>query len=147
MLAENHETRSHTTAASIQPGTRWQTARQRVAEIVRRHANALPPDEAALVRAVYVSGHSIAALSRLTGECVHSIRRRLRRLERRLLAPEFEFVVEERGRWPLLRRQVGEAYFLRGRTIGQVAAELRLSAHVVREQRVAISALCEGVRP
>jgi hypothetical protein len=109
-------------------------------------ARALPPEDRSLVRAILSGGQSAVTVSRLTGEDAQTIRRRTRRLCRRLLSPEFTFVLHGRAAWPEARRRVATACFLHGRSTREAAAELGMSMHTVRQHHQAIRALYESSR-
>lgn len=120
--------------------------RKHGADVIRERCEFLPPEEAALLRSVYVLGQTTIEVARLTGRPVHQVRSRVRALVRRISTPEFGFVVRARRVWPPTRRQVAEACFLRGLSTKAVAVELKLSPHQVRRHREAVSALFEAAK-
>lgn len=117
--------------------------RARLADVVGDRCDALPPEDAALLRAVFVLGQPMTQVSRLTGRPLHQIRTRVRRLVRRVMSREYVLVVRARRGWTATRRSVGEACFLRGLSAKDAARELGLSPHRVRRHREAIVALAE----
>jgi DNA-directed RNA polymerase specialized sigma24 family protein len=133
----------------------------------RAQAAELPSEQVALLRAAYADGRSaieIAALvSAASIDPTHAadaprdptiprvsatpraIRRRLRRLSRRVMSPQFIFVLRHRDTWPPSRRRVATACVLHGLSLRQAAASLRLSLYTVRRHHDAIGALFESV--
>lgn len=123
--------------------------REARAELIARlatRAELLPPEERALLKAVYERGMPVAKLAALRGAegDAGALRRRLRRLVVRVLSPEFEFVARHRTGWGAARRRVATAMVLHGLSQRQAAAALGLSAHVVRRHREAVLALYDA---
>lgn len=118
--------------------------RAHIARVLETVGAGLPESDLALLRAIYVDGRTIAETARLGGIPSPRLRLRVRRLVRRVLSREFAYVLEGRRRWSTTRRAVAEACFLQGRSTREAATFLRLSPYVVRRQREAILALCEG---
>lgn len=104
----------------------------------------LEPSERALVEAVYRDGRSAIELAALAGRTPRSMRRRLRRIVRRVLAPEFVFVAQRRSRWTASRRRVADACILHGRSMREAATELGLTLHTIRRHMEAIRAQIES---
>jgi DNA-directed RNA polymerase specialized sigma24 family protein len=119
--------------------------RRGVTESLARLAEDLPPDDRALIRAVYSDGKTAVEVGRLSGADPRAVRRRIRRLARRVLSPEYLFVLRHKDRWPAARRKVAVACILHGRPMREVADELRVSLHAVRRHCEAVQAAFETV--
>jgi DNA-directed RNA polymerase specialized sigma24 family protein len=108
-------------------------ARKReIAEAVVARSEWLPQDEQALVRAVFRNGQSAAQVARLMGVEPRRVRRRVHRIVKRVMAPTFVLVVQQREQWSGTRRRVAEACFVRGLSIREASIELGVSLHTVR---------------
>jgi DNA-directed RNA polymerase specialized sigma24 family protein len=94
--------------------------------------NLLLPRDAALLHALCVQNQSVRTIARLLGRPVSTTRRSLSTLLRRVISPEFRFVVEERPRLPSRSRRVGHMIIIQGRSVREVADELGLSRYAVR---------------
>ncbi|GIK18576.1 MAG: hypothetical protein DYG93_06245 [Leptolyngbya sp. PLA2] len=123
------------------------------AETMIDRARLLPPDDRALIEAVFRDGLPVARIAALaTGDSepadhstrARTLRRRIRRLTTRLLSREYAFVAEQLADWSPTRRRVATACVLHGRSIRNAADELRLSLHTVRCHRAAIAELVEA---
>lgn len=116
-----------------------------IAQLAAR-ADLLPPEDRALLKAVYERGMPVARLAELRGGPAEAgtLRRRLRRLVERVLSPEFEFVARHRAGWSAARRRIATAMVLHGLSQRQAAAALGLSPHVVRRHRDAVRALFDA---
>ncbi|MFI4898189.1 MAG: hypothetical protein ACIARR_10220 [Phycisphaerales bacterium JB059] len=124
----------------------WDLRRKKRREVVDRIVEGsawLAPAERALILAYYRDGQRVTEIARLANESVRALRRRLRRAVRRVLSPEFAFVVEAHGGWSPTRRRVARACLLEGRTIRETSERLGLSLHTVRRHHVAIRAMVE----
>jgi DNA-directed RNA polymerase specialized sigma24 family protein len=97
-----------------------------------------------VIRAIYGNGQRGTDVARMLGQPLRSFRRRLRRIVKRVLAPEFPFVLRHRSRWPKVRRAVATAIFVEGRSARRAAAELGLSQHAVRRHVDVVRALHES---
>ncbi len=126
---------------------------RQAAQTLAERACLLPPDDRALIEAVFRDGHPVAHLAALiAGQAdnaeraahARTLRRRIRRLTARLLSREYAFVAEQLPDWSPTRRRVATACILHGRSIRDAAAELRLSLHTVRRHRAAIAELVEA---
>lgn len=123
---------------------------RQAAQTLAERACLLPPDDRALIEAVFRDGHAVAHLAALiAGQAdraarARTLRRRIRRLTARLLSREYAFVAEQLPDWSPTRRRVATACILHGRSIRDAAAELRLSLHTVRRHRAAIAELLEA---
>lgn len=128
----------------LNPAEACDLRRRRRRDLVERlvdRAQWLPAEDRTLVESVYQDGRTVSDLASLLGANPRTLRRRLRRLTRRLLSPQFVFVVAHRDRWPSTRRRVAEACVLHGRSLRETARELRLSLHCVRRHHDAVTAL------
>lgn len=116
-----------------------------IEQLVERAVH-LPPDDRALIQAVYGDGKNVAEIARLAREDPRSLRRRVRRIVKRLAAPEYAFVVLQASRWSRTRRRVAEVCILHGRSMRTAATELNLSLHTVRRHHDAVRALFDEYR-
>lgn len=124
--------------------------RRDLAERLVLRAEHLPPDERALVEAVFRDGRSVSEIARLAGVAdehatVRSLRRRLHRAVERALSDRFIYVASHLKGWPATRRRVAQACFLNGRSMREAARELGLTLHVVRSQSARINAMYDAV--
>lgn len=117
--------------------------RRELCDQVLARAAWLEPSDRALLEAVYRDGRSAVELAQLTGDNPRTLRRRIRRLVRRVLGPEFAFVAGRRERWTSSRRRVAEACILHGQSMRTAASELGVSLHTVRRHLAAIRAQYE----
>jgi hypothetical protein len=95
----------------------------------------LPPDEHALILSRYADGHAVPRIAALTGCTKQTIQRRLHRLTRRLLAPEFAFIAPRLSQLDPTSARVARACIVEGHSVRQAAKCLHMSRHVVRETR------------
>jgi DNA-directed RNA polymerase specialized sigma24 family protein len=117
--------------------------RRELTESLARLADDLAPDDRALIRAVYADGKTAVDVARLSGADPRAVRRRVRRLTRRVLSPEYLFVLRHKDRWPAPRRRVAVACFLHGRTMRDAARQLRMPLYTVRRHCDAVHAAFE----
>jgi hypothetical protein len=123
--------------------TRRATAQDQAKRLVRL-ADFLPVSERMLVKAVYEEGKPVAGVAAMAGRDARAVRRSLSRLVRRVLAPEFAFVVVNREKWEAPRRNVATACLVEGLSIRLAAKRLRISPHVVRRVREAVSEMARA---
>lgn len=123
-------------------------------------ARLLRPGDRAALLAVYRDGMTVKDLAALAPSGVHSaraLRRRLRSISTRMLAPKFEFVAaflepadqSERRRlglptWPPTRRAVAQQCVINGLSMQKAARVLGITLHAVRREANAIHALFEA---
>jgi DNA-directed RNA polymerase specialized sigma24 family protein len=121
--------------------------RQEWGEQLLEHADELDRHDRALLRGVYQLGMTITELADVVGRQPRTVRHRVLRLVRRILSPEFQYVLRHRRSWPASRRAIAERVILQGRTQREVAEEFSVSVHRVRQVcdriRHAIEADCE----
>lgn len=105
----------------------------------------LPPEDQALVRAIYAEGLPLRVVAELRGQSPRACRESLARLVRRLCSPAFLLAADPRGL--LTRRQaaVARACFVEGLTMRLAAVRLRTSLHIVRSERARVLAMVEGL--
>lgn len=115
-----------------------------MAERVGHRAAALPKRDRALLDAVYRDGRPVVELAAIMNLPAPVVRRRVRTLVRRVLSPEYGFVLANRDAWTPTRRKVADACVIEGLSIRTAAAKLRLSLHTVRAQRSIIQALADA---
>lgn len=125
MIANLTDSGRRTTARSL---------RRDVADRVLDRSEWLDQADRALVAQVIGNGARTGDLARIAGVSPRTIQRRIAKLIDRLLDPEVVHVLREHQRWPAPTRSVALAVWVRGRTLRQAAAELRLSLHQVRQQ-------------
>lgn len=104
----------------------------------------LPPQDAALLRAVYVDGKRIRQLAAIVDIPAKSLGTRLQRLIRRVRTPLFSFVAHQSPLWTHDRRRVAQAVVLHGRPLRETCRELQLSLHAVRQHLASIQATFEA---
>ena len=113
-----------------------------------------------LIEAVYRDNQRVAEIARLLGVGPRALRRRVRRLVARILAPGFVRLAGSLDRtsrlapappkarksspWSAPRQQVAEACLLNGRSLRETAKALHLSLHAVRLHRDAARAVIES---
>lgn len=129
---------------AVEADLRRRRQRDMVEHLLDRAA-CLPPDDLALLRAVYADGRTAVELAALMRCDARALRRRIRRLVERLLSPRFLFVLRHRDGWSATRKRVATACVLHGRSLREAAAELRLSLHTVRRHLDAVNALFETI--
>lgn len=100
--------------------------------------------DAALMRSVFADGKSVKQVSELLGKAPRSLQRRVARLSRRCLSPEFAFVALNVGRFETRLARVATLCVLHGRSVRSVAEELELSQHLVRTLRASVLAMARG---
>jgi DNA-directed RNA polymerase specialized sigma24 family protein len=113
-------------------------------DLMLLRAEALPAAERVLLRAVYVEGRRATELAALMGEDARMVRRRIRELRDRVVAPKFGFVARHREQWPGARGRVAWAVFVEGKTQREAADEAGLSLHAVRRHCDVVEALFEA---
>jgi DNA-directed RNA polymerase specialized sigma24 family protein len=124
----------------------WDLRRKRRREVVDRIVEGsvwLTPADRALVLAYYRDGQRATEIARLANEPVRALRRRLRRAVRRVLSPEFAFVVEAHAGWSPTRRRVARACVLEGWSQRETSERLGLSLHTVRRHHDAVRGMFE----
>lgn len=139
----NHSESKHT------PDLRRRQAR-RGSELILAAAEHLPPEDRALLEAIYLRGHTVQAVARIAAssqgraptahEC-RLLRRRVRRLLVRVADPLFRFVAGHRDRWSPTMRRIGEECVLAGLSQRLAAQRLALSYHTVRRHFQTIAGL------
>lgn len=115
-------------------------------DTVLARAALLPEPDAALLRAVYDRGLSVANLALTTHADVRALRKRVRVLVARVMDPSFLHVARHAPSWPEVRRQVATLCLLQGLTVREAAARLSVSCHTVRRNLDAVRALTEIAR-
>lgn len=141
----------HIASAGLQLDTSVDLRRKRsrdMAEIVADHAQWALPDDRAIIWAIYRDGLTAQQVAHLRSESPRLLRARVRRIVARLVSDQFRFVLRKRDGWPQLRRAVGGACVLQGRSMRDAAGFLHLSLHQVRREMGVIRALMdEEARP
>ncbi len=119
--------------------------RREHAELIVRRSEHLPPDDRALLAAVYSDGRTITELAAMMAVDVRKLRRRVKRLTRRLLSDRYLFVLSHRETWPAMRRRLATACIVHGRSIRRAAAEERTTIYNARKQLDAVQALLDTI--
>ena len=132
-LASAPETPSHPTPLLRQAG-----------EVLTRRCHLLPEEDGLIVRSVYGKGQPIFEVARLIRTPPRDLPRRLSRLVRRILTPEFAYVIRRRHRWAGSRLLIAEAVFIHGKSIRQAAAEAGVTFYIARRHRDEIRLMAEG---
>lgn len=136
----------HIASVGLQLATSVDLRRKRsrdMAEIVADHAQWALPDDRAVIWAIYRDGLTAQQVAHLRSESPRLLRARVRRIVARLVSEQFRFVLRKRDGWPQLRRAVGGACVLQGRSMRDAASFLRLSLHQVRREMGVIRALMD----
>lgn len=108
-------------------------ANRALADQVRERAAYLHEPDRILVEQVIFNDVRPRELSVLTGLTPRGIQRRVRILVRRLRHPEVLFVLREHPHWPDEMSDVALAVWVRGDRLRDVAKQMELSLHAVRQ--------------
>lgn len=147
------------------PGDLRRRRRKELIERILDRTPWLPAGDRMLVEAVYRDERTVAELAPMLNTKPRTLRRRVQRLVRRMLSPEFMFVVGRfiegaqrrrvasaqqlgsagpRGRaWNRATNKVAEEVVLNGRSLRETAQTLHLSLHAVRRYRDGVRMLFE----
>jgi DNA-directed RNA polymerase specialized sigma24 family protein len=109
--------------------------------LLLKGAESLPQADRVLLKAVFGDGRSTAEVARMRGVSPRTVAHQVRRLSRRVLSPEFAFVVAKRRAWSRSRARVATLCFIQGCSIRDAARKTRLSFHAVRRHHDAVLAL------
>jgi hypothetical protein len=120
--------------------------RQEMVDLVLRLCDALPAGDRQLLEASFRDGKNAVELAALMGLGPRSVRRRIARLTRRVLSPEYRYVLSQRDAWPPPRRRVATEIFINGRSARAASRALRISLHTARRHHAAVVAMFEAVR-
>jgi|GEM_PF-4299127 len=115
--------------------------------LIVKAAQALPARDRALLEAVFQDGRSAAELARVRGVSPRHLSRTIRVLVKRVLSPEYRFVVANRRHWPRSRAKVATVCFVQGRGIREAARLARLTFHSARRHHDAVLALLSAEPP
>lgn len=118
--------------------------RRAYAERLLHLAEHLPPDERALVEAVYRDGRSTAELARLAGVPVRHFQRKLNKIMGRVGDPLFLFTVTRLDTLPPEIRPVARRAVLHGRTQRDTAHATGQSLHQVRKALERLRGMCDA---
>ena len=110
-------------------------------DLILQRAQLLPDADAALLRAVYNDGKTLAELARLAHRTRGSIRKRFVRLRDHVTSRVFERALRHRHRFKGKRRAVLTHCIIEGRTVKEVARQLRMGYYETRLHRDTILAL------
>lgn len=86
-----------------------------------------------LIEQVVGRGVRPSSIAAVTGVTPRAVQRRVTKLVDRLTDAEVLMVLRQHGRWPATTSSVALAVWVRGRTLRQVADELGLTLHEVRQ--------------
>lgn len=115
-----------------------QDARRLAGEALLARAAYLPPADQALVRLIYERGGKLAEAAAMLGRSRQQVGRLLQRLVRRLGDPQSHFILQHLDQWDARTRAIALAIWLHRRSARNVADQLGLSLHAVRQQIQAI---------
>lgn len=118
--------------------------RRDLSDQVARRAAHLPPADRALLLAAMDRGVPTAELAAITGMPIRSLRRQVRNLTRRVLSPDFAFVIQSRRHWPILRRRIATAVIIHGKSARAAAADAGTTLHIARKHLEAIQLLIDA---
>lgn len=120
-------------------------SRRERAELVVRRAEHLPPEDRAVLAAVFEDGMTVKGLAMLMGVEPRKLGRRVKRLVRRVMSDRYIFVVSHRETWPAVRRRLATASIIHGRSIKSAAAEAGTTFYNARKQLDAVNALVDSI--
>lgn len=140
--------RSLETLGAIRSRSLARARRRDVAAFMVKRADALAPDERALILTVYGEGRSVLEATRRQDANPATLplraaaeRRRVRRLARRMTNPAFDLVRTRSNTWPPAMARIGRACFIEGLSMREASIRLRLSVYTVRSHMQAIRAM------
>lgn len=116
-------------------------------DVLLRRAEVLPKQDRLVLQTILREGKSAVMIAGLMQTNPRALRRRAKRLARRLVSPEFLFVVRELSKWPPTRRRVAEACVIEGKSARQAATDLRITFHTVRRHIEAMAHAFEAAHP
>ncbi|MBY0313388.1 MAG: hypothetical protein K2W85_15080 [Phycisphaerales bacterium] len=96
------------------------------------------------MRSIFDEGKSAKQISALLGIVPRSVQRRVARLTKRCLSPEFAFVALNVATFEPRLARVATLCVLHGRSVRAVAEELKLTQHLVRTLRANVLAMARG---
>lgn len=106
----------------------------------------LDPEQRALIETVLRDNQPISQVARATGLDARVLRRRFAVAVARALDDRTAFVAHTLPHLSGTRARVAEGFYLHGRTLRAIAADLRLSLHTIRAQREVIEAMYQSSR-
>jgi DNA-directed RNA polymerase specialized sigma24 family protein len=112
-------------------------------EIILLRADALCPADRELIKALYGDGRTAAEVAPILGVRAASVHRRSRRLVTRIFSDLFVFVLRNKDAWPATRRRIASEHFLQGRSLREIAGDLRVCLGTVRQHQRAVLTLFE----
>ncbi len=115
-------------------------------DAILARAEHLPEADAALLRAVYDRGLSVANLALTTNADARALRKRVRSLVARVMDPTFMFITTHAAAWPEVRRRVSTLCLIQGLSVREAAARLSVSDYTVRKNLLAVRTLTESAR-
>lgn len=122
---------------------RLEASSERARQLAQR-ATFLSAADAALLRSIFDEGKSARQISALLGIVPRSVQRRVARLTKRCLSPEFAFVALNVASFEPRLARVATLCVLHGRSVRAVAEELELTQHLVRTLRANVLAMARG---
>jgi len=106
----------------------------------------LDPEQRALIETVLRDHQSLSQVARATGIDARALRRRFAVAVARALDDRTAFVAHALPQFTGTRLRVAEGFYLHGRTLRAIAAELRISLHTIRSHREVIEAMYQSSR-
>lgn len=113
-------------------------------ETLVRLAQSLPREQRELIEARHAEGLSFPEIARRYRLPTGRVERRVRRLEERLLSPEFRFVALHLKQLPAPLRRPAKLLFLHGRSLRDTARTTGRTLHRIRCQRATLQTLARA---
>jgi hypothetical protein len=98
-------------------------------------ADFLAPADRAVLVSIFRDGQRVKTVAATASMTPDSLRKRIRRLLRRVVDPEFQAIARHLGQFPPESAEIARRCILHGHSVSQVATELRLAPAEVRRQR------------
>lgn len=126
---------------AIQVNLSRRTAARATPEQIVRLAQDLPTEDRLLLERRYEDGLTINDIARRQRRSSHTISRRIERLTKRVLSPEFRFTVTHRQNLPRPLRRTATLLFVQGRSLRDTAQLTNKTLHRVRCDRAMLLTL------
>lgn len=126
---------------AIQVNLSRRTAARATPEQIVRLAQDLPTEDRLLLERRYEDGLTINDIARRQRRSSHTISRRIERLTKRVLSPEFRFTVTHRQSLPRPLRRTATLLFVQGRSLRDTAQLTNKTLHRVRCDRAMLLTL------
>lgn len=110
-------------------------------EQIVRLAQALPADDRLLLERRYADGLTVADIARRSRRSANTINRRINRLTKRIVSPEFRFTMLHQDKLPKPMRRTATLLFIQGRSLRETAQLTQKTLHRVRCDRATLQTL------